>query len=195
MAGYKPEEASEGTRASDGTKAGEGTDELRDHMTARANDFQAGFTAAIRKMHSSGQMSGAVAANELLLLLPESFVTAYERLFWTALSDPNASRAKEGLDKAKGNTGTVLGSDTRLQAAGTGKRFRNTGFIVTSAKALARKQWVDQKLSDLVADIEASLRGESLKTRQCKGVGCKRMLDRKWKFCPNCGHSTGVKVY
>lgn len=177
------------------TDAAEGSDAMAEHMTARADDFRAGYMAAIKKMHSSGQMKGIAVANELLLLLPESFVQAYERLFWTALSDPNAGRAKEGIDKAKGNTGTVLGSDNRLQASGTGKRFRNTGFIVKSEKAVARKAWVDQKLEGLVADIEASLRGESLRTRQCKGVGCKRMLDRKWKYCPNCGHSTGVKVY
>lgn len=164
-----------------------------EYLQAQADRFRDGYMAAIKKMHSSGQMTGMVTANELLLLLPEAFVQAYERLFWTALSDPSAVNTREGIDKAKGNSGTVLGSDTRLQAAGTGKRYRNTGFLIGSEKALARKQWVDQKLDDLVSDINASLKGESLRTRQCPGHRCRRMLDRKWNWCPNCGTPTGRK--
>lgn len=157
------------------------------HTDAHVDSFRAGYESAIRKMHSSGQMKGVAVANELLLLLPPEFVQAYEELFWRALADPSSVQRKEGLDKAKGQTGTVLGSETQLQAAGTGKRFRNTGFLVKSDKALARKTWVDQKLMGLVDDIRASLRGESLKTRQCKGLRCRRMLDRKWEYCPSCG--------
>lgn len=186
-----------------GRDKGDGMDEVHrqtlegvgeEYLQAQADRFRDGYMAAIKKMHSSGQMKGVIVANELLLLLPEPFVQAYERLFWTALSDPSAVNAREGIDKAKGTSGTVLGSDNQLQASGTGKRFRNTGFLIRSEKAVARKQWVDQKLLDLTADIGASLRGESLKTRQCRGVSCRRMLDRKWAFCPSCGTSTGVKV-
>ena len=157
------------------------------HSDSHVDSFRAGYEACLRKMMSSGQMKGVAVANELLLLLPPEFVQAYEELFWRALADPSSVQRKEGLDKAKGQTGTVLGSESQLQASGTGKRFRNTGFLVKSDKALARKTWVDQKLMGLVDDIRASLRGESLKTRQCKGVRCKRMLDRKWDYCPSCG--------
>lgn len=161
----------------------------------RRQDYLRGRRDVVKDLHASGGMHGKVAANELLLLLPPTFVHAYERLFWRALSTGSGGGAggKEGIDKARGNTGTVLGSETRLQASGTGKKYKNTGFLVASEKALARKNWVDQKLMDLVKDIEASMRGESLRTRQCVGQSCKRMLDRKWEFCPSCGTPTRGK--
>ena len=163
---------------------------------ANRQAYLRGRRDVVKDLHSSGGMNGRVAANELMHMLPPAFVSAYERLFWTALStgSEGGQPDREPLGKAKGNSGTVLGSENRLQASGTGKRFKNTGFLVKSEKALARKVWVDQKLQDLVSDIEASLRGESLKTRQCKGVSCRRMLDRKWSYCPSCGTPTGKKV-
>lgn len=160
-----------------------------DYTQTQQETYLRGRRDAIKDMHRSGGLSGIVAANELLLLLPPSFLSSYERLFWTALSSGSESgaRDKDPLGKASGNSGTVLGSENRLQASGTGKKFKQTGFLVASEAALDRKRWVDQKLDGLVKDIDASLRGESLKARQCTGQGCKRLLDRKWAYCPWCG--------
>lgn len=156
---------------------------------------------AITDLASSGGLNTGRAAIELLFLLPSSFVDAYQRLFWTAFADEAESRGggskndRDSVGKAKGKTksGIVTGSETNLQVSGSGKRYRRLGLMIRNEGALGRKIWVDQKLDGMVQDILKSLRGEKLNTRQCGGVGCKRMMDWKWRFCPSCGWDRGEK--
>lgn len=173
--------------------------------------YRRGRDDMIKELRNRGTLNSQRLATEILFLLPEAFTTAYERLFWRAFKDENGlPQTKEGESKgdvgrAKGrkSTGIVLGSETNLQVSGSGKRFRQLGLVIGNEAALGRKVWVDQKLEGLVEDIERSLRGESLRTRQCGGHGCRRMMDWKWRYCPSCGwnkdgktkHRTTVENY
>lgn len=52
----------------------------------------------------------------------------------------------------------ALGSDTMLQATGGGKKYKNTGLVIGSEKALTVKTWVDRELNRITQEAIRKLR-------------------------------------
>jgi hypothetical protein len=169
---------------------------------------------AMRELMESGGLPESQLGLEVLFLLPDSFVKFYQDLFHRALvggSSGAVSGKGGGIDKALGHTGMVLGSETRLQAQGSGKRWKNPSSMIGSDKAMRVKQRIDKELESLVHDGTDALRSKASGTggssgdltapiqNQCRGrvevrngpdvgvKGCGKFLKKGWKFCPACG--------
>lgn len=165
---------------------------------------------ALRELMESGGLPESQLGLEVLFLLPDSFVKFYQDLFHRALIGAGSSAISGrggGIDKARGNTGMVLGSDTRLQSQGTGKRWKNPSNNLGSDTAMKVKERIDRELEALVHDGTDALKkkatgptggksGDTPIHSQCRGTvegrngerkGCGKFLKRGWKFCPACG--------
>lgn len=171
---------------------------------------------ALRELFESGGLPEAQLGLEVLYLLPDTFVKFYADLFHQAL-DTNESAASGkggGIDKAKGTTGTVLGSESRAQAQGTGKKYRKPKGSIRSENAMRVKTRVDQELLSLAHLGGIGLRrsketnhsgtgvtlgqgtNENGRIGQCRGrvegrngdtKGCGKFLKNSWEYCPECG--------
>jgi len=203
------------TKLSDLERQHAAMERLRGEIQAleRRGNKEQSFFAGRRSMAYELRESGGLAASrlgmEILYLLPDDFVEFYAGLFHRALTvgDSAASgNGRGGIDKAKGTTGTVLGSDTRLQSAGTGKRYRNTPLPIGSEAMLQIKETLDRELLGLVTSGKAAIEAERQRTlglehssngpvsatrttRQCPGRGCRGFVKPSWKYCPMCGGS------
>jgi hypothetical protein len=130
---------------------------------SRINAYLAGRRSMVWELRESGGMPRGMSGVEVMYLLPDEFVLFYEDLYCRALGvgmgSPAgaASRRDGGVEKAKGTTGTVLGSESRAQAQGGGKRYRDSPMVVKNEKMLAVKGYVDQGLMDLVHGVERML--------------------------------------
>lgn len=108
---------------------------------------------AIRELYESGGLAESQVGLEVLYLLPDSFVDFYSKLFHKALTGGTSgaiSGKGGGPNKAPGAPGMVLGSDTRLQAAGGGKKWKNPSGNLGSDTAMRVKAQVDKELELLV---------------------------------------------
>lgn len=170
--------------------------------------FFAGRRSMAMELKESGGLSSARLGQEILFLLPDDFVQFYGSLFHRALrvNDSSVMHGRSGgVEKSKGSTGTVLGSDTRLQSSGTGKKYKNTTMAVASEKALRIKEGLDKGLAELTqraklaledresyAGLEQTLNGRVRPPGggQCTGKSCRSFLKMGWKFCPMCGTRT-----
>lgn len=178
------------------------------------SEYLQGRRDALRELHESGGVAEMQLGLEVLYLLPDSFVTFYQDLFHKALTGANGAAVSGkggGIEKSTGRktTGIVLGSETNLQVAGTGKRYKNPTTMIGSEKYLQVKAGVDKELMDLVGIGLTRLsqlnqpdqnRGTGV-ARQCQGSyegrnqevkRCGRFVRKGWKFCPACG--TPVEV-
>lgn len=138
----------------------------------------AGRRSLAYELRESGGLSSGRLGLEILFLLPDDFVQFYTALFHMALDegvgnqgkgssgDGTGKESNEDLRIAKGRTGTVLGSDNRLQAQGSGKKYRNTGMTIKSEKALEVKRLVDRGLRTLVEDGLRSLKHRQVSMKQ-----------------------------
>lgn len=165
---------------------------------------------AIRELYESGGLPDSQVGLEVLYLLPDSFVQFYQQLFHKALSGADGSAISGkggGANKAIGAPGMVLGSETRLQAAGGGKKWKNPTNMLGSEKAMRVKAQVDKELEQLVGIGSDALRSKARQgaepstpvLSQCRGKvtvtngpdtvvkGCGKFLKRGWKYCPTCG--------
>lgn len=190
---------------------------LRDDIKAlerrgnREQAFFAGRRSMAYELRESGGLPESRLGLEILYLLPDDFVQFYGALFHRALSvgDSSVMHGRSGgLDKAKGNTGTVTGSDTRLQSSGTGKKFKNTGMTIGSEAMLKLKRDIDNELLRLVTvgkalerqagGVQGLERSEKSRagdaktpqSHQCRNGTCRSFLKESWKFCPRCGTGT-----
>lgn len=171
--------------------------------------YARGRRDALMELYTSGGLPTAQLGLELLYLLPDSFTTFYAQLWDKAMTGHGESRKGEGVVKSQGNTGTVLGSDTRLQAQAGGKKYRVPAGNIGSEKALTIKTEVDRQLLELVRGGRAALfdprSKEDIQNKplQCQGIvrgglegraakRCTRFLKKGWKFCPECGWEVGV---
>lgn len=143
----------------------------RDSRSGKGSEYMAGRRSLAYELRESGGLSSGRLGLEILYLLPDDFVTFYTKLFHEALDEGLSNKGSSGggginslgeeLPAAvisKGRTGTVLGSDTRLQAQGSGKKYRNTGMTIRSERALRVKSTVDKALQELTQDAIRSLR-------------------------------------
>lgn len=192
---------------------------LREEFKALRNDevaFLAGRRSMAYELRQSGGLAESQLGLEILYLLPDWFVEFYQRLFHEALQVKDSSvmgaQGKSGLDKARGTTGTVLGSDTQLQASGSGKRWKNPAYTIGSERAFRAKERLDAELVQLVKNTrrwmdaqKPTSRGgiEGGGPRQCTGTirrvagevglrdkACRMFLKLEWDYCPRCGTPT-----
>lgn len=186
-------------------------------------EFIAGYRAHAMEMRETGLMSSNRLGMEILYLLPDDFLDMYQRLFHRALSGGDGASVmggtkSGGLEKAAGATGMVTGSETKLQAQGSGKKYKNTPmFIAGDGTELRTKTAVDKELLALVGHVAGLERRRAEEARSgapgpkgnlaslsrlCGGrawnerVGemqaCTRFLSGAWKFCPTCGTRVDV---
>lgn len=109
------------------------------------------------EIREAGGITDGRLGVEILYLLPDHFVEFYGRLFHMALTGAEGGSVMHGrsggVDKAKGATGMVTGSNTKLQAGGSasgaGKRFKRTGMFIRDEKMLGLKRKVDEDLINL----------------------------------------------
>lgn len=184
----------------------------------REQAFFAGRRSMAYELRESGGLAASRLGTEILFLLPDDFVQFYGSLFHRALAvgDSSVMHGRSGgLEKAGGNTGTVTGSDNKLQASGTGKRFKNTPIAIGNETWLKAKQRLDGKLVQLVREFRFELTGgveggdiglervsngqvsatkttktPQSSTHQCTNQACRRFLKAEWKHCPECGTRT-----
>ena len=181
---------------------------------SREQAFFAGRRSMAYELRESGGLSSGRLGLEILYLLPDDFVQFYGALFHRSLSvgDGSVMHGRSGgVDKAKGNSGTVLGSDTRLQASGSGKKYKNTPLMIGNEDMLKLKQRLDGRLVQLQREFaeymgiglqgssrdvgqSQALGGEAQVSRtsmpvtiQCRNTRCRSFLKREWDYCPRCG--------
>lgn len=158
---------------------------------------------ALRELVSSGGVGIESVGTQVLYMLPDTFIRFYEQLFTTALRvDGGAVSGRGGIGKAKGASGTVLGSEVGAQAKGGGKKWKEPKQVIGSETALKLKGHIDRELTRMAFDGTQELtrgrRGEgSGKSKRCSGKiskydgtngECGMFLSPKWKFCPRCGN-------
>lgn len=152
----------------------------------------------LRDLAASGGVARSMVFTQLLYLLPDEFVVAYEDLFEVALGTDGGARAvsgaQTGIEKGKGQTqGVVLGSDNRLQAGGGGKKWKERRLPLGSEAGLKLKTAVDKELMSLASKITGELTALAQRNTRagmnlkCKGAGCGRFLKAEYRFCPRCG--------
>lgn len=127
-------------------------------------------------------------AIELLYLLPDSFVAAYEQLFHEALSLGDEGKGEQNDEQAR--VGRSKGSGA---SSGSSSR-KGSVFPVKNEAKLEQKNWVDRQLRKLartmaegvvVEDrVKCGQRTERLRKSK---MGCGKWMEQGWKFCPSCG--------
>ena len=183
--------------------------------SGNTSEFMAGRRSLAYELADKGMLNQQKLGMEILFLLPDDFVQFYAELFHRALrlDDQSVMHGRSGgLERAKGETSMVLGSDTRLQAGGSGKKWKNTPMSISSVTALDVKDAVDKGLRDLIHDGKSMLRkreesqgleGEKgqNRTSRCHGMirvldgtgalirtnTCGRFVKGSWRYCPSCG--------
>lgn len=141
----------------------------------------------VRAMVRAGSPASSVAA-EVLLLLPEDFVHAYENLYTEVIGlkrdvDPNSARstAKHAI---RVSTGQEPMMRTVGGAGGSGFGPRSP---VSSDEAQSMKARVDRKLRKIARELT---RGEKSCPRRCTGKNCRKWADPDWAWCPYCRAAT-----
>jgi hypothetical protein len=118
---------------------------------------------------------------EILYLLPDGFVRAYSELFHAAYRDRGPSVLQRDPDSQRSGKKKKPG---RMQAGAGGKRFIAGRWVVRSAKAMVRKEYVDRQLRKLARWITSRNVSEEELTSKC---GCGIWLEPNWHYCPKCG--------
>lgn len=183
------------------------------HSGNREQAFFAGRRSMAYELRQSGGLASGRLGLEILYLLPDDFVQFYGSIFHRAFNvgDSSVMHGRSGgVERASGNTGTVLGSENRLQAQGSGKKWKNTPMTIGSEKVMKLKQRMDKELERITHDAKTELQamgegGQGLERsgtsmserethRQCTNGVCRSFLKAGWKFCPRCGTGTDAGV-
>ena len=142
---------------------------------------------------SAAGLNDRQVAAEVLMYLPDGFVTAYEGL-WLAAYGTGAVRVadnpRNGVVK---DQPPRVSSGTTDRMGGVGVSGKKSGARVTSTlhseRALILKSRVDRKLRSLAREIVNDVDTIISLPRRCAGR-CKRWADPEWSYCPNCGGPT-----
>jgi len=127
-------------------------------------------------------------AAEVLLLLPEDFVRAYESLYTEVVGlkrdvNPDTARAKAKYE-VRVSTGQQPTMHSVGGAGGSGFGPRSP---VSSDEAQSLKARVDRKLRKITRELT---RGERAMPRRCTGKNCRKWADPDWAWCPYCRSQT-----
>jgi hypothetical protein len=174
---------------------------LESRAAGRELAFFAGRRSMARELRESGGLPQSQMGLEILFLLPDNFVEFYQGLFHRALrvGDQSVMHGRSGgVERATGTTGTVTGSDTRLQASGTGKKYKRLGLFIGNEKMLRVKDQTDKGLEQLtsagrraVGELEGTHDGAGgvNETRaQPRCYACNGFVGKAWRFCSMCGN-------
>lgn len=170
--------------------------------------FYAGRRSMARELRESGGLSSSQMGVEILFLLPDAFVEFYQGLFHRALRVDGGSSAGSsgGGARASGTTGTVMGSGTRLQSSGTGKKYKRLGLAIGNEKMLRVKDTTDKGLERLMLEGKKAMAIVLDETRRTDGTAegsgsrggrlqcdmCQSFVSKAWRFCSMCGNSLTV---
>lgn len=152
------------------------------------------FRQRLAEALSRGGLNEQQVAAEVLLLLPEQFLTAYEVLFLEAwqkvgggvrIGDPDA----EVPVALKWRTSSSQ-VETRGTASPKGSGSISKGLGVKSTKAAATKEWADRQLRKIAREINARMSDDTSPVRRCAGGRCRRIAESTWNYCPACGSPT-----
>ena len=154
------------------------------------------FRQRLAKALSAGGLNDKAVAAEVLLLLPEQFVTSYEELFLGVWKAPGLSGGvrigdaeAESPQALKWRTSTSQ-TETRGTASPKGSGSTVKGLGIKNTRAEATKDWADRKLRKLAREIRARMADEDAPLRRCTGRKCRRLAEDTWNYCPNCGAPT-----
>lgn len=139
------------------------------------------------RLSSSGLNSRRVAV-EILYLLPDTFVKAYQDLFHEAVllgDEGTGAKADRDAELGRAKGGSRQGS-----------RRGSSVFPIKSEEKARQKDWVDRQLRKLARAIntgEVGGPGERTKCGSYKakdkelGKGCGKYIEEGFGYCPGCG--------
>lgn len=131
-------------------------------------------------------------AIELLYLLPDSFVSEYERLYHEAFT--LGDEGKGARDEKQAALGKAKGKGS---SKGSGKgSSKGSVDPIRSEKALEQKAWVDRQLRKLARTMKAGDRtdegrykcGQRTEKARKEKRGCGKWNEKNWIYCPFCGY-------
>lgn len=152
------------------------------------------FRQRLAEALSRGGLNERQVMAEVLLLLPEQFLTAYEVLYletWQKASgsvvvgDPNAE--KPVAVKWRTSSGQT---ETRGGASKKGHGSVSKGLGIKSVRAAATKEWADRRLRAMAREITQRMGDEDTPIRRCSGARCRKLAEARWVYCPYCGAAT-----
>jgi hypothetical protein len=157
----------------------------------------------LTEIFAAAGMKSNRAALELLYLLPDSFLSAYEEVFDRALkldgsSATGALKDAAELGKAKGGTSATTGKKTQL-SGGAGKKYK-LYWTVKNDAALELKHSLDKKLRRLAREIRQDLADSDVMAAggkvegKCRCGRCGQIMNRDWNFCPGCGQHAPLTI-
>lgn len=143
--------------------------------------------------------------------IPENLVTAYEALWILSygsgagyIGDPNAL-VPTG---AGGNQSKMKSSDERVYrgvAKGGGKGRGSTRSVIRDERAFEFKRKMDKRMRRMASEIDEWLKVKKLADKGVEDMegldgvsgaavcdGCKRYMERDWKYCARCGKASGA---
>jgi len=139
-------------------------------------------------------------AIELLYLLPESFVAAYESLFHEALSLGDEGKGRQNDEQAALGRAASGGSG---KGSGGGSR-KNSVFPIKNDEAFAKKEWVDRQLRKLTRAMNGGVGlneqeerfkcGQRTEKARAEKKGCGKWQEKNWIYCPFCGWQNKMKI-
>jgi acyl-CoA synthetase (AMP-forming)/AMP-acid ligase II len=141
---------------------------------------------------SSAGLNDRQVMAEVLMMLPEGFVSAYEQVYLAAYGSGAVRVSDNPRQGVKKNDVRIRSNQAdRVGGVGVGKKSSaSRGSVVHSGHALTVKTFADRKLRALARDIRARMGDDSGSLpRRCAGR-CKRWADTEWNYCPNCGGPT-----
>jgi hypothetical protein len=143
----------------------------------------------------AGLNDQAVAA-EVLLLLPEQFLTEYEMLWHQVWRAPGLSGGVRIGDESAEVPRAVRWrvssgqTETRSTASTKGRGSISKGLGIRDTRAEATKQWADRQLRKVARGIRDRLSDETAPMRRCTGARCRKLSEDTWNYCPFCGSPT-----
>lgn len=129
---------------------------------------------------------------EVLYMLPQTFLRAYQRLFIEALGDARETLPGNSQDAALGKPKSISRYRGEMPAPhGGGKRFR-TNWVIKSEQAFDAKKSIDRRLERLAGVIAETMGSRDAVMLQCSSCllrleDAQAMLPIKMRFCPRCG--------
>lgn len=136
---------------------------------------------------SAGHPPSSVAA-EVLLLLPEDFVRAYEGLYTEVVGVKRDANPDSARSSAKRAVRVSTGQEPQMNTVGgAGGRGFGPRSPVSSDEAQSLKARVDRKLRKIARELT---RGERAHPRRCVGKNCRKWAEPDWAWCPYCRSAT-----
>lgn len=144
-------------------------------------------TSGVRLLLAAGHAPSSIAA-EVLLLLPEDFVRAYEGLYTDMIGVKRDDNPDSARSSAKRAVRVSTGQEPQMNTVGgAGGRGFGPRSPVSSDEAQSIKSRVDRKLRKIARELT---KGERSNPRRCTGKNCRKWAEPDWVWCPYCKAAT-----